>query len=346
MGGLFSGQTPLQDERLSQLGIRKPFVSVIVTNYNYARYIIPCLKSIAGQSYDPFECVVVDDCSSDGSAKLIEDFVHSLEANGRFSLIRHEVNSGQMAAFKTGLEHARGTFVTFVDADDLLFDDFLRVHIGAHLSSLPVAFTSSNQFQIDRDDQIIAGTHPDLRHTGQKRLIGPQPLYRPFWVWATTSSMMFRRAVLEMILPEDCTPFRVCADNYLCHFANLIGGSMLIPDVHGCYRRHGNNCFSGNPIVGGRLPTGDMNGHPKHNLVRAHILKHLLAHRDKFVTLLGEDNFAYAIARADNPIRTLLGTEQYLRTSCSSMYLLRACSLLSLAKASRNLLRGILGLPI
>jgi glycosyltransferase involved in cell wall biosynthesis len=302
MTGPFEFPNPLLDERLISAKIKNPFVTVIVTNYNYEKYIIHCLESVAMQKYPLFKCVIVDDYSSDGSINLIEDFIKSDLSQGRFELVRREENGGQMEAFKTGLRHAEGGFVLLLDADDILFEDFLSVHIHAHMGPKAVAFTSSNQYQINENNEIIAGIHPDLLIRNRLRYIKPRPLHRPFWIWATTSSMMFRKPILDLIMPDGTDPFRVCADNYICHFANIIGGSMLIPTVHGCYRRHGSNYFSSNPFLGARLPTGNMDEHPKHHIVRLTILSHILKNHEKFSALLAEGNFITTLLRLTGPI--------------------------------------------
>jgi len=281
----------LDDIRWQVAEIKYPDVTIIVTNYNYEKYIIPCLKSVARQSYPHYKCVVVDDGSKDGSVARIEDFINSDESRRRFSLVRHEQNWGQMAAFKTGLIHADGAFVVFVDADDLLFEDFLVSHIQAHLDSMPAAFTCSNQYQINENNEVVSGSFS--RSTAKKgcRYIKPRPLFNSFWIWTSTSSMMFRKSILDFIMPDAAEHFMVCADNYLCHFANLIGGSKLIGTVHGCYRRHGSNFFARNPVVGGRHPTGNLKKHPKHRVLRQSILEHLLQNRENFSSLLTERTF-------------------------------------------------------
>ncbi len=309
MNGRFNN--PLHDKRLSASEISLPFVSVIVTNFNYEEYIIPCLKSVAKQNYPYFKCIVVDDASTDDSVRKIEEYIKSENLEGRFILIRHEENRGQMEAFKTGLKYAEGPFVVLLDADDLLFEDFLISHIEAHISHFPVAFTSSDQYQINERNEIIAGTHPDLECKGGLRYIPPDSIHEPFWIWATTSSMMFRRSILDLIIPENGEPFRVCADNYLCHFANLIGGSLIIPEVHGCYRRHGLNYFSSNPLVGGRLPTGDMKRHPKHEIVRLNILSHFLKNHERFLALLSEKGFILTLLRIVGPYELIRFRKSY-----------------------------------
>jgi hypothetical protein len=67
---------------------------------------------------------------------------------------------------------------------------------------LPVAFTSSDQYQINEVGEVIAGRHADLLARGRYRHVGPHYLFENSWLWATTSSMMFRRATLQMILPD------------------------------------------------------------------------------------------------------------------------------------------------
>lgn len=292
------------------MSLQEPFVTIIVTNYNYEKFIIPCLQSIAGQTYQRYKCVIVDDFSSDRSVEVINEFIRS-DQSGRFALVCRSTNGGQMAAFKSGLQHAEGVFVSFVDADDILFDNFISSHVAAHLGQHPVAFTSSNQYQINEHDEITAGAHADLGVLKHKRYIKARPLHTPFWIWATTSSMMFRKAVLENIMPDNCDEFRVCADNYVCHFANLIGGSLLLPDAYGAYRRHGGNCFSSNPVVGGRLPTGDMQQHPKHHIVRLSILAHILKNHEGFLKLLSADQFLGILLLLTGPWEVLRMKREY-----------------------------------
>jgi len=298
----FDEQLLASDRRLEAMlrrrEIRPPFVTIVVTVYNYERYVVGCLRSIAEQTYRNFMCLVVDDCSRDRSAELVDNFIAEQGFDGRFQQIRHETNRGQMAGFKTGFENARGEFLVFVDADDLLLPDFLAIHLTVHLGALlPVAFTSSDQYQINDAGEVIAGQHADLQARGRYRHVGSHYLFANSWPWATTSSMMFRRATLHLILPDDPEPFRICADNYICHFGNLVGGSLLIPGRHGCYRRHGSNFFSNNRIVGGQHPTGDMRKHPHHESIRQAVVNHLLSYSDRFIGVLAGWWFLVLLAR-------------------------------------------------
>jgi len=285
------------------VGVGWPLVSVVITCYNYARYIGACLGSIQRQNYPRFECVVVDDCSNDGSAELVEQFIRQHGLAAQFSLVRHERNRGQLAAFRTGLQASEGPFVVFVDADDLLHENFLATHVAAHLRVSPVAFTCSNQYQVDEHAELIGGAYLELRPEQGAQRVEPRCLFRPAWIWATTSSMMFRRAALEAILPQSGADdeFRRCADYYICHFSNLLGGSVLLPELLAYYRRHGANCFSTNRLIGARLPPGDMRTHPTHRTVVSVIRRHVLAHWGDFAALLTERGAVSMLSRITPP---------------------------------------------
>ena len=310
--GSVKGYVEALDSRLGQINTVSPKVSIIVTNYNYADYIQDCLQSVSLQTYPHVECIIIDDCSSDDSVERIERFIRSDTSPIRFTLIRHESTRGQYAAFRTGVQQAAGAFVSFLDADDLLLPDFVNEHVRVHLSCPPVAFTSSNQYQIESRGQVIAGVHPDLETQNTYRSVGTISLRRSFWVWATTSSMMFRRTVLDYILGSADDAFKKCADNYVCHFADLLGGSILIPGVLGCYRRHQRNTFSNNPLIGGRLPTGDMRHHPAHDSLLRHIRSRLFERNQQFVALLGLDGFFHLLVKV-TPLAQLWGTRRSIR---------------------------------
>jgi len=303
--GSIKGYIEILDSRLAQINTALPKVSIIVTNFNYADYIQDCLQSVSLQTYPDVECIVIDDSSVDNSIERIERFIQSDRSHVKFTLVRHESTRGQYAAFRTGVQQTAGAFVSFLDADDLLLPDFVSEHVRVHLSCPPVAFTSSNQYQIDSKGQVIGGVHPDLETENSYRSVSTISLRRSFWVWATTSSMMFRRPVLNYVLSELDDTFKKCADNYVCHFASLLGGSILIPNVLGCYRRHQNNTFSNNPLIGGRLPTGDMRYHPAHRLVLQHISTRMFECKQQFISLLGVRGFIETLVKVTPSTRFL-----------------------------------------
>lgn len=318
MGSLTHINKVLHDHRLQNISVNLPFVSVVVTNYNYEQFLVLCLKSIQLQTYKHFECIIVDDCSIDNSLRITLDFIREESLENKFRIVRHETNLGQLAGFRTGLMHATGEFVVYVDADDMLLADFIEKHIQAHLSFIPVAFTSSNQYQVNERGNLIGGTHPDLRAHNEVVRVITMNLYSPPWVWATTSSIMFRKSILEIIMPTDTSGYLHCADNYLCHFANIIGGSMLLPENLGCYRRHGKNCFSNNSLVGLRTPTGDMRNHPSHNTLVAKIKNQILYHFNDFIKLQSEQGLLKTLSKILTPTEVYAYYQSINKQKCNT----------------------------
>ncbi|GAB6036950.1 hypothetical protein JCM15519_15090 [Fundidesulfovibrio butyratiphilus] len=285
-----------------QVHARKPRVSFIVTSYNYARYIVECLRSVLAQTYDNWECVVVDDASCDQSVALVREFLEQNRSGERFRLLERAANGGQMEAFRDGLALSTGSFVVMLDADDTLLPDFALAHLRAHLTLGPtVAFTSSNQYQMSSTGEIIGGQHMDHQSKGRFRHVRATSFQRGFWVWATASSMMFRRSTLELVMPPPSSTFSICADYYIAHFCNLIGDSLLIPTIHGCYRRHGKNNFGSNPLLGNLNSVGDMRNHPPHESFRRAMVAHVLGNIDRFRPIFMEKGLVNLLLRMVKP---------------------------------------------
>jgi len=102
-----------------------PAISVIVPVYNVQDYLVECLDSLAKQTFSStFEILLVDDCSTDNSKNLCEDFVAANPTLAK--LICLPKNQGVAVARNTGIEAATGTYFAFVDSDDLLPPDALQ----------------------------------------------------------------------------------------------------------------------------------------------------------------------------------------------------------------------------
>ncbi len=97
-----------------------PRVSVVVPAFNVARYVDACLGSLQAQDFTAWECIVVDDGSTDDTAERVQ-----AQADARIRLLSQE-NRGVSAARNAGLAAARGELLLFLDADDLLHPHALR----------------------------------------------------------------------------------------------------------------------------------------------------------------------------------------------------------------------------
>jgi glycosyltransferase involved in cell wall biosynthesis len=131
----------LAGSSIADRGLKHPLISIIVVNRNYAAYIAKTIQSIQAQDYPWFECVIVDNASTDDSLSVIETNVAD---DPRFTVKRMAENLGQLRAALEILPHLRGGFVVSVDADDYLFPNFISSHFQVHLA-LPQSVGFSSQ---------------------------------------------------------------------------------------------------------------------------------------------------------------------------------------------------------
>ena len=102
-------------------------VSIIIPTYNVASYIIECLESVASQTYrGSLECIVVDDCGTDDSIALADNFIQHYSGKIDFRILHRQKNGGLSAARNTGLNEAKGEFVYFLDSDDYITPDCIE----------------------------------------------------------------------------------------------------------------------------------------------------------------------------------------------------------------------------
>lgn len=102
-----------------------PFFSIIIPVYNVALYLRECLDSVLAQTFTDWEAICVDDGSTDGSGAILDEYAAK---DKRFRVI-HQPNSGVSVARNKALEVSMGSYILFMDADDIYLSDdtFLRL---------------------------------------------------------------------------------------------------------------------------------------------------------------------------------------------------------------------------
>ena len=93
-------------------------ISILIANYNNGRYFKDCYDSIISQSYDNWEVIIVDDCSTDNSVELIKKFI---DGDERFKFYQNTQNKGCGYTKRKCLDLATGEFCAFLDPDDAIF---------------------------------------------------------------------------------------------------------------------------------------------------------------------------------------------------------------------------------
>ena len=105
----------------------KALISIIVPIYNVENYLRQCLDSIVSQTYQNFECLLINDGSPDNSADICREYV---EKDSRFKYFEKE-NGGVSSARNLGIERSGGAYITFIDSDDWVDSDYLEVLYNA-----------------------------------------------------------------------------------------------------------------------------------------------------------------------------------------------------------------------
>lgn len=113
-----------------------PKVSIIIPVFNVEPYIQDCLNSVIRQDYQgEIECIIVNDCTPDGSMDVVDKFLKNYSGNISFRLVNLDRNRGLSYARNIGLEHTTGKYVYFLDSDDEITSDCLSILTAPLLTS-------------------------------------------------------------------------------------------------------------------------------------------------------------------------------------------------------------------
>ncbi len=225
-------------------------LSIIVPVYNVADYLPKCMSSLLTQDLEDCEILLIDDGSTDGrSGALCDEYARKSP-----SLVRviHQENGGLGAARNTGLTHARGEYLLFVDSDDYLADGTLRTLAPAMDQGMDVVIF---RFLYERDGAVIPAAQDELPFGRSVRLaelpsllLAPPNACNKLWrrslftenhicfpvgLWyedmATTAKLLARA---EKILPiRDALYYYVLRDGSITHNRNMTRNLEIIPAV-------------------------------------------------------------------------------------------------------------------
>jgi glycosyltransferase involved in cell wall biosynthesis len=210
------------------------FVSIVVNNYNYGRFLAESIDSALGQTWPSREVIVVDDGSTDGSRDVISGY------GDRILTVLKE-NGGQASAFNAGLRASRGDIVLFLDSDDVLLPTAVESAVRVFERGRP-AKVHWPLWVIDAQGRRTGRRWPagrlaegDFREITLRR--GPSVGQSP-----PTSGNAWSRRFLESVFPVP-EEYRLCADDYLYALAPAFGPIGRVPQPQGCYRLHGRNHY-------------------------------------------------------------------------------------------------------
>jgi glycosyltransferase involved in cell wall biosynthesis len=148
-------------------------VSIIMPNYNSARFVEETIVSVFAQTYENWELILVDDCSSDDSITIIESL---MAEDKRIKLIKLAENSGPAIARNRGIEEAKGRYIAFLDSDDTWHPEKLSKQIS-FMQEHDIALCYTGYYRIEEQsgkiiDQINVPQKVDYNELLKQNIIG------------------------------------------------------------------------------------------------------------------------------------------------------------------------------
>ena len=209
----------------------RPLVSVIINNFNYARYLRMAIDSVLAQTYRNVELVVVDDGSQDSSPAVIRSYGERLRAI-------FKSNGGHGSCFNAGFKASGGDIVLFLDADDFYHPGAVEAVVEAFRSGAALV-----QFRLDVVDEngLVIGEAPDTSVLLDSGDVLPLLTSHGCYCCMVTSGLAFQRNVLEKLFPIPEAEYTQAADGYLVHSVPFLGPVAAIEVPLGAYRQHGMN---------------------------------------------------------------------------------------------------------
>lgn len=184
------------------LNTTSPKVSVIVPNYNHARFLEKRLQSVLDQSFGDFEILYLDDASTDDSARVFAPFA----ANSRIRVILNEHNSGvPFKQWNKGVRAARGEFIWIAEADDYADASLLETLMDVLERNPQVGLAFCQSWVVDETDRVVElehlGWHIDPERWSRDFVMPGRDYVRQYLTQDNTipnaSAVVFRKAVYE-----------------------------------------------------------------------------------------------------------------------------------------------------
>jgi glycosyltransferase involved in cell wall biosynthesis len=199
-------------------------VSVIIPSYNHGNFLSRAIDSVLSQTYRNVEIIVVDDGSSDNTKQVAESFPHVVYV--------YQHNQGLSAARNTGIDHSKGKYLLFLDADDWLSVDAIKKDLDILIEHPEAAFVSGGHVKINDAGKILEEVREDIRshhylHFLQGNYIGMH------------ATVLYARWIFDKFRFD--TTLRACEDYDLYMKISRRFPVLHQPDVIAYYRIHGSN---------------------------------------------------------------------------------------------------------
>jgi glycosyltransferase involved in cell wall biosynthesis len=217
-----------------------PLVSIIIDNYNYAKFLPAAIESAIHQTYSPVEILVVDDGSTDESREIIARYQSSI-----VPILKQ--NGGNNSAINAGVKHSQGKIICFLDADDFLYPDKVArvVEVFEKEPGEPKPMLVHHLLEVwDESRNKKTGQFKGKIHRSPYNLYDHAKRYRfiPFET-GPTSSISINRALADLLFPLPEHRVKMWADDFIVLGASLVSELRSLNSGLGGYRVHGGNLW-------------------------------------------------------------------------------------------------------
>jgi glycosyltransferase involved in cell wall biosynthesis len=213
--------------------MQAPLITVVITTYNYGRYVEQAIDSVVSQDFpqEQVQIVVVDDGSTDDTAERVKKY------GARVEYFR-QANEGQASALNLGISKARGEILALLDADDLFLPGKLA-RVAEAFERNPAVGMVYHPMQ---EWHMQSGERRDSKHPLVSGDVHKELDRFFFYIPHPTSCVAFRRKCLHPLLPIP-EEIRMLADGYLVTLFPFVSPILALPEVLVVYRIHGANQY-------------------------------------------------------------------------------------------------------
>jgi len=161
------------------MSFKNPLISIVMSCYNSDKYIADAIKTVKEQNYENWELIIVDDCSTDKSLKIIKKYIEKVEITEKVKIIIHDKNFGCGTSLSDAILNSSGELIAVLDSDDALYSkDSLEIMVKIHLENQDASLVYSNYWECDenlrkqkifktrqiKDDETYLGTKIRISH--------------------------------------------------------------------------------------------------------------------------------------------------------------------------------------
>jgi len=207
-------------------------VSVIIPCYNHAHYLPVAIESVLNQSHSNVEIIVVDDGSTDNTKQVAQSYPE----------VKYiwQQNHGLPASRNTGIKNCTGAFVVFLDADDWLYTDAIKINLHHLRQNDPLAFVSGAYEEVKDANKIISICKNEITSNHYQQLLFSNYV-------GMISTVLYRRWVFDEVLFDE--NLKACEDYDLYLKITRKYPVLHHTEIIAAYRRHQSNMSLDFPLM-------------------------------------------------------------------------------------------------